>query len=74
MLVREFFAKNKTVIMNQPPYSSDLAPADFFPLPKTEDTDERKQFCYDGRDKRKIETGVILCFRSDSRIEKKTLI
>ena len=45
MLVREFLAKNKTVIMPQPSYSSDLAPADFFLFPKTEDTDERKAFC-----------------------------
>ena len=29
MLVLEFLAKNKTVIMNQPPYSPDLAPVDF---------------------------------------------
>ena len=34
MFVRRFFAKNKTVIMPQPPYSSDLAPAYFFLLPK----------------------------------------
>ena len=30
MLVREFFDKNKTIIMPQPPYSSDLAPLGFF--------------------------------------------
>ena len=34
MLVCEILAKNKTVIMPQP-------------LTKTEDTDERKAFCYD---------------------------
>ena len=34
MLVREFLAKNKTVIMPQSSYFSDLAPADFFLLPK----------------------------------------
>ena len=34
MLVREFVAKNKTVIMPQSPYSSDLAPADFVLFPK----------------------------------------
>ena len=55
MLGREFLAKNKTVIMSQPPYSPDLAPADFFSLPKTEDTDKREGFCYDWGDKRKIE-------------------
>ena len=30
LLVGEFLTKTKTVIMSQPPYSSDLAPADFF--------------------------------------------
>ena len=30
MLVREFLAKNKTVIMPQPPYSPDLENADIF--------------------------------------------
>ena len=34
MLVREFLAKNKTVIMPQPLYSTALAPADFFLFPK----------------------------------------
>ena len=34
MLVREFLAKNKAVIMPQPPFSSDLAPANFFLFPK----------------------------------------
>jgi len=29
-LVRNFLAKNKTTIVPQPPYSPDLAPADFF--------------------------------------------
>ena len=34
MLLLEFLTKNKTVIMPQPPYSPDLAPANFFLLPK----------------------------------------
>ena len=34
MLVCEFLAKNKTVIIPQPPFSPDLAPADFFLFPK----------------------------------------
>ena len=59
MLVREFFAKNKTVIMPQPSYSLDLAPADFFLFPKTEDTGERKAFCYDWEDKLIVETGAV---------------
>ena len=33
-LVREFLAVNKTVIIPQPPYSPDLAPADIFLSPK----------------------------------------
>ena len=44
MLVREYLAKKKTVIMPQPPV---LASADFFLFPKAENTDERKAFCYD---------------------------
>ena len=36
MLVREFLAKNKTVIMIQSPYSPDLVTADFFLFPKLE--------------------------------------
>ena len=38
ILQRDFLAKNKTVIMTQPLYSPDLALAEFFPLPKTEDS------------------------------------
>ena len=49
MLAREFLAKNKTVIMPQP----------LFPLPKTEDTDLRKAFCFDWGDQRKIETRAV---------------
>ena len=30
-----------------------------FPPPKTKDTDERKAFCYDWGDKRKIEKGAV---------------
>ena len=41
-----------------PKIKPDLAPTDFF-LPKTEDTDERKAFCYDLGDKRKIKTGAV---------------
>ena len=33
-LVREFLAKNTTVIMPQPPYLPDLASANFLPFPK----------------------------------------
>ncbi|KYN09459.1 PREDICTED: uncharacterized protein LOC108769730 [Trachymyrmex cornetzi] len=34
LLVREFLAKNNTLMMPQPPYSPDLAPYDFFLFPK----------------------------------------
>ena len=34
MLVREFLAKNKTVIMIQPPYTPGFVTADFFLFPK----------------------------------------
>ena len=46
---------------NQPPssYSPDLAPADFFLYPKTEDTHGRKAFYYDWGDKIIIETGAV---------------
>ena len=44
MLVREFLAKNKTVIMPQPPYSPDLAPADFFLFPKLKTPMKGKRF------------------------------
>ena len=45
LLMHEFLAKNKTVIMPQPPYSPDLT------LPKTKDAAERKAFCHDWGDK-----------------------
>ncbi|KAH8404551.1 hypothetical protein KR009_006498 [Drosophila setifemur] len=34
LLVRDFLAKNNTLVMPQPPYSPDLAPCDFFLFPK----------------------------------------
>ncbi|UYV79546.1 hypothetical protein LAZ67_17003073 [Cordylochernes scorpioides] len=34
LLVRDFLAKNNTLMMPQPPYSPDLAPCDFFLIPK----------------------------------------
>ena len=44
MLVHEFLAKNKTVIMLQPPYSSDLAPANFLRFPKLKTPMKGKRF------------------------------
>jgi len=34
LLIREFFTKHETTVVPQPPYSPDLAPADFFLFPK----------------------------------------
>lgn len=44
LLVREFLAKNKTVIMPQPPNSPDLASADFFLFPKLKTPMKGKRF------------------------------
>ena len=44
MLLREFLDKNKTVIMPQPPYSPDLALADFFLFPKVKTAIKEKRF------------------------------
>ena len=44
MLVCEYLPKNKTIIMPQPPYSSDLATADFFRFPKLKTLIKGKRF------------------------------
>ena len=44
MHVREFLVKNKTVIMPQPPYSPDLAPADFLLFAKLKTPIKGKRF------------------------------
>ena len=44
MLVLEFLVKNKTVIMPQPLYSTDLVPADFFLFPKLKELMKGKRF------------------------------
>ena len=44
MLVFEFWTKNKTVIMPQPPYSPDLGPAEFFLFPELKTPIKRKCF------------------------------
>ena len=43
-LMREFLAKNKNVIMTQPPYSPDLKPGDFFLFPKLKTPIKGKRF------------------------------
>ena len=44
LLIREFLAKQETIVMPQPPYSPDLAPVDFFLFPKLESTLKVRQF------------------------------
>jgi hypothetical protein len=38
LIIREFLAKQETIVVPQPPYSTDLAPADFFLFPKLKST------------------------------------
>jgi len=44
LLIREFLAKQETIVMPKPPYSPDLAPADFFLLPKLKSTLKGRRF------------------------------
>ena len=37
LLVREFLAKNNTIVLSQPPYSPDLGPMWHFLVPETEE-------------------------------------
>jgi len=43
-LVRDFLAKRATTVIPQPPYSPDLAPADFFLFPKLKSTLKGRRF------------------------------
>jgi len=43
-LVRNFLGKNETTVVPQPPYSPDLAPADFFLFPKLKSTLKGRRF------------------------------
>jgi transposase len=43
-LVRDFLAKHATTVLPQPPYSPDLAPADFFLFPKLKSTVKGRRF------------------------------
>jgi len=44
LIIREFLAKNETTVVPQPPYSPDLAPADFFLFPKLKCTLKGRRF------------------------------
>ena len=59
MLEREFLAKNKTVIMSQPPYSPDLAPANFFLFPKLKTPMKGKRFATIEELKEKSKQGLL---------------
>ena len=43
-LVRDFLAKDATTVLPQPPYSPDLAPADFFLFAKLKSTLKGRRF------------------------------
>ena len=66
MLMREFLAKNKTVIMPLPPYTSDLVFPDFFLRPKLKTPMKGKRFATIDSKKRVSEV-----FRG---LKKKTLV
>jgi len=44
LLIRSYLAKHQTSIVPRSPYSSDLAPADFFLFPKLKTTLKRRRF------------------------------
>jgi transposase len=44
LLIREFLVKQETIVVPQPPYSPDLAPADFFLFPKLKYTLKGRRF------------------------------
>jgi transposase len=44
LLIREFLAKNETTVVPQPPYSSDIAPADLFLFLKLKSTLKGRRF------------------------------
>jgi len=44
LLIREFLTKHETTVVPQPPYSPELAPADFFLFPKLKSSLKGRQF------------------------------
>ena len=44
LLIREFLVKQETIVVPQPPYYPDLAPADFFLFPKLKSTLKGRRF------------------------------
>ena len=59
MLVREFLAKNKTVIMPQPPYSPDLISDKFFLFPKLKTAIKGNRFAAIGDIKEKSKQELV---------------
>ena len=45
VLVKDFLTKNNVTILEQLPYSPDLAPADFYLLPRLKSTLNGRRFC-----------------------------
>ena len=68
MLVHEFLAKNKTVIMPQPPFSPNLDPAYSIFFPKLKTPMKGKRFATIKEIKLKSKQEMLACFRSVSRI------
>ena len=59
LLIYEFLTKRETTVVPQPPYSTDLAPADLFLVPEVEILTKRSPIS-DGRgDKRNFVTGPL---------------
>jgi len=44
LLIREFLTKHEATVVPQPPYSPDLAPADFFLFPQLKSSLKGRQF------------------------------
>jgi len=44
LLIRSYLAKHQTLVVSHPPYSPDLAPADFFLFPKLKTTLKGRRF------------------------------
>jgi hypothetical protein len=42
--VREFLVSKQITVLEHPPYSPDLVPNDFFPLPKIKEIMKRRHF------------------------------
>ena len=51
---QQFLAKNKTTVIPHPPYSSDLAPCDFFMFPRMKGQMKWKQFVDVSKVKKKM--------------------